>query len=611
MTQPVSTDIRVGSVLRDTYEITSLLGKGGMGAVFLARHRRLRGKQVAVKVLLHSASLNPELYARFQREAEIASQLGHPNIVEVLDFDTLQDGTPFLVMEYLRGESLEQRLERGPLPLSEAMGLVRQMGSGLQAAHRAGIVHRDLKPANVFLVPTDSGGTVGEQVKLLDFGISKMLDSKTLQTQDSVLMGTPQYMAPEQALGKNSEISARTDLFALGCIVYEMLTGRPPFAAEPGLSVVQVMFRIIHTQPEPLASLCLEAPESVIAAVNRALSKTPDDRFPDVAAFIAALTGTPLRSLPGMVMPASLAARNAAEAAGTGRFEDDGLGSTHVPSSTARFATPPPATEREDDLGLGATHIPASTARFATPPPAAMPDAVTEEELGLGATHIPAPPPAVLPAPEIIATGASPSAPAVLSSRRRGALAGVGLLILGLVAARGWMGARSEDPPAVPPSPPSVAAHPEPSAPVQAEKPVAPPAPVFAPVPESDPDLVSEPAPQVAVAPVKDKPRAQVTSRTQAKPPAKTADMPEKARALLDEAEAALTAGRGREAFDLARQSQQVRVTAEAYSVQVRASCLSGELGQAQAKWREGQESMASRVRVQVKRYCKKQGIEF
>ena len=181
MTQPASSDVRVGSVLRDTYEIVSLLGKGGMGAVFLARHLRLKGKQVAIKVLLNSASLNPELYARFQREAEIASQLGHPNIVEVLDFDTLPDGTPFLVMEYLRGESLEQRLERGPIPLAETLGLTRQVGSALQAAHRAGIIHRDLKPANVFLVPTDSGGVVGERVKLLDFGISKMVDSQTLQ----------------------------------------------------------------------------------------------------------------------------------------------------------------------------------------------------------------------------------------------------------------------------------------------------------------------------------------------------------------------------------------------------------------------------------------------
>jgi len=574
MTQPVSTDIRVGSVLRDTYEITSLLGKGGMGAVFLARHRRLRGKQVAVKVLLNSASLIPELYARFQREAEIASQLGHPNIVEVLDFDTLQDGTPFLVMEYLRGESLEQRLERGPLPLSEAMGLARQMGSGLQAAHRAGIVHRDLKPANVFLVPTDSGGTVGEQVKLLDFGISKMLDSKTLQTQDSVLMGTPQYMAPEQALGKNSEISARTDLFALGGIVYEMLTGRPPFAAEPGLSVVQVMFRIIHMQPEPLASLCLEAPESVIAAVNRALSKTPDDRFPDVAAFIAALTGTPLRSLPGMVMPASLAARNAAEAVGTGRFEDDGLGSTHIPSSTARFATPPSA---------------------------AMPDAATEEELGLGATHIPAStarldPPAPTPSPAVL------PAPAVPTSRHRGALAGAGLLILGLLAAGGWMLARPASPPAVQLSVLPVVARPEPSAPVQAAPPE-PPAPVAVPIPvpvavASAPDQETPSAKR----PVKGSPRAKPSSKE---------GVPEKARELLDEAEAALARGQAEKAFDLARQSQQAGVTAWSYSVQTRALCLQGDLSNAKAKWLKAKEQLPSDERRQVVQYCKLHKIEL
>ncbi|MFY0575165.1 serine/threonine-protein kinase [Cystobacter fuscus] len=254
MTHPADNDVRVGSVLRGTYEITSLLGKGGMGAVYLARHRRLPGKQVAVKVLRGGADLSPEQYARFRREAEIASRLGHPNIVEVLDFDTLEDGTPFLVMEYLRGESLEQRLERGPLTLEETMSLTRQIGSGLTAAHRAGVVHRDLTPANVWLVPMELGGSAGTRVKLLDFGISKMLDSQTIQTQDSVLMGTPQYMAPEQAMGRNSTVDARTDLFALGCIVYEMLSGRSPFEGEDN-GILQVIDRIIHSQPEPLMLL--------------------------------------------------------------------------------------------------------------------------------------------------------------------------------------------------------------------------------------------------------------------------------------------------------------------------------------------------------------------
>ncbi|HEX8538511.1 MAG TPA: serine/threonine-protein kinase, partial [Cystobacter sp.] len=302
MTQSAASRVSVGSVLRDTYEITSLLGKGGMGAVYLARHRRLTGKQVAVKVLHGGTDLSPELAARFRREAEIASRLGHPNIVEVLDFDTLEDGTPFLVMEYLRGESLEQRLARGPLTLEEMSALTRQIGSGLVAAHRAGVVHRDLKPANVWLVPTDSGGSVSERVKLLDFGISKMLASQTLQTQDSVLMGTPQYMAPEQALGRNSEVDARTDLFALGCIVYEMLSGRSPFEGEDN-GVMQVLFRIVHTPPEPLAHLCPGLPEHVLSAVERALAKSARDRHADVAAFIAELTGRPLLSLSGNAIP--------------------------------------------------------------------------------------------------------------------------------------------------------------------------------------------------------------------------------------------------------------------------------------------------------------------
>ena len=159
MSHSATADIRIGTVLRDTYELTSLLGRGGMGSVFLARHLRLPGKQVAVKVLLHSDDLSEEQYARFRREAEIASQLGHPNIIEVLDFHSLEDGTPYMVMEYLRGESLAPA-RKGRLSMREAFSIARQMGSALQAAHRAGVVHRDLKPANVFLVPTDSEGMV-------------------------------------------------------------------------------------------------------------------------------------------------------------------------------------------------------------------------------------------------------------------------------------------------------------------------------------------------------------------------------------------------------------------------------------------------------------------
>ncbi|MCP3063876.1 protein kinase [Myxococcus sp. K38C18041901] len=294
MSRPSDGDLSIDTVLRNTYKVISVLGRGGMGSVYLAQHLRLPGKQVAVKVLRGGDHLTPEIFARFRREAEIASRLGHPNIVEVLDYDTFDDDTPFLVLEFLRGESLQSRLERGRLPLSDVYSFTRQMGSALQAAHGAGIVHRDLKPANVFLVPTDSGGVVGERLKLLDFGISKVLDSGTVQTQEAMLIGTPQYMSPEQAQGRNSEIDARTDIFALGAIVYEMMTGTPAFGAG---GIAQMIFRVVYEPPPPLAPLCPEAPPHAIAAVDKALAKRAGDRFQDVASFVEALTGSPLHTL--------------------------------------------------------------------------------------------------------------------------------------------------------------------------------------------------------------------------------------------------------------------------------------------------------------------------
>ncbi len=294
MSQPAAA-IRIGTILRETYELTSELGKGGMGAVFLAQHLRLPGKQVAVKILYCEDGMSPELHARFHREAEITSRLNHPNIVQVHDFHSMEDGTPYLVMEYLRGESLSRRIRQGPLPIQEALSIARQIGSALHTAHQAGVIHRDLKPGNVFLVPTESGGVVGQQVKLLDFGISKLATAQTLHTQEDVLIGTPRYMAPEQAMGKNREVDARSDQFSLGSIIYEMLAGQPPFSAD---SVAGLVYSIVYDPHEPLGQLRPDVPEQVAAAVDRALAKKPSERFPDVASFIAELTGTPLQSLP-------------------------------------------------------------------------------------------------------------------------------------------------------------------------------------------------------------------------------------------------------------------------------------------------------------------------
>ena len=266
-----------------------------MGAVWGARHLRLPGKRVAIKVLL-AATDDAQALARFRREAEVATRIGHAGIVEVLDFNQLPDGTPYQVLEYLAGESLGARLARGPLPVDVALDYARQIGSALAAAHRAGVVHRDLKPENIFLCPTDAGGVVAERVKILDFGISKIRGSQTVKTQDQVLIGTPQYMAPEQASGNNATIDARTDLFALGAIVYEMLAGRPAFSGE---SVVGVIMNVLAGTPAPLATLVPGLAPPVIAAVERALAKKPEDRFADVATFIEALTGRPLQTLGG------------------------------------------------------------------------------------------------------------------------------------------------------------------------------------------------------------------------------------------------------------------------------------------------------------------------
>src|SRR5262249_43970714 len=204
-------------------------------------------------------------------------------------FNTPPTGQPCSVLESLQGETLSARLAGGRLQLDEALAITRQIGSALQAAHRAGGVHRDLKPDNVFLcAPEEDLPTKGE---VLDFGISKIRGSQSLRTQDAILMGTPQYMSPEQATGKNTSLDARTDVFALGAIVYEMLGGQPAFA---GGSLAEVVYRVVHGEPTPLRELAPALPENVLNAVERALQKDPAARPQDIGAFILELTGRPL-----------------------------------------------------------------------------------------------------------------------------------------------------------------------------------------------------------------------------------------------------------------------------------------------------------------------------
>ena len=265
-----------------------------MGAVWLARHRRLPDKRAAIKVLL-GTGLKDEAYLRFAREAEIATRIGHPNIVDVLDLASLPSGEPYIVLELLLGEVLRDRLRRvKQLSYDEVCAITRQIGSALLAAHSHDVVHRDLKPENVFLVPTDSGGVIRDHVKVLDFGISKLRGSQTVQTQEAMLLGTPQYMAPEQAAGRNQDVDARTDQFALAIMVYEMLTGTPPWVSDTPLGL---LFQVVHAPTPALGQMLPNAPAHAVLAIEQALQKDASKRFADIGQFVAALTGTPLASL--------------------------------------------------------------------------------------------------------------------------------------------------------------------------------------------------------------------------------------------------------------------------------------------------------------------------
>jgi serine/threonine-protein kinase len=259
------------------YEIQSPLGAGGMGEVYRARDTRL-DRTVAIKVLPQHLADTPEARQRFEREARAVSALNHPHICTLHDVGS-QDGTEYLVMEYLEGETLAVRLEKGPLPLEQVLKIGVEVAHALDKAHRQGIVHRDLKPGNIML--TKSGA------KLLDFGLAKAavpltsgvtltaaVTRTTPVTQQGTIVGTFQYMSPEQVEGK--EVDARSDIFSFGAVLYEMLTARRAF---PGKSHLSVASAILEKEPEPISALQPMTPPMLERAVKRCLAKEPDDRW--------------------------------------------------------------------------------------------------------------------------------------------------------------------------------------------------------------------------------------------------------------------------------------------------------------------------------------------
>jgi serine/threonine-protein kinase len=274
-------DPLIGTIVADTYEVVRKIGEGGMGRVYEAKHVRL-GKKVALKVMHRMFADDREAVARFRREATAAAAIPSPFVAAVLDVNATRDGQPFLVYELLEGKDLESVIEtEGRLPVARAVKIARQVAQALGAAHDTGVVHRDLKPENIMLVRGPDGG---ELAKVLDFGIAKVLNEDKL-TRTGALLGTPAYMAPEQARG-GQEVDHRCDVYALGAILYRALTGRPAFSGE---DAGKTLTSVIWDEPQRPKTLRKDLPEELELVVQRAMAKDPDARFSSMAQLDVAL----------------------------------------------------------------------------------------------------------------------------------------------------------------------------------------------------------------------------------------------------------------------------------------------------------------------------------
>ncbi len=300
------TEAQLAGQLARRFRIVRRLGQGGMGAVFLAEQIAVGNRPVALKVLNRKLLDDPDFLLRFQNEAASTGRIHHPNVVTIHESGQADDGTPYIAMEFLEGESLRQALtRRGPLPMPEVAEILQQAARGLNAAHKLGIIHRDLKPDNIFLtypddvgaglVPAlpvgiaDTGRAQGPPlrpvvVKLVDFGIAKLRESGA-HTQTGMVLGTPAYMSFEQASGMRSdELDARSDIYSLGVVVYEMLTGRTPFHSDTPVGYLRMH---MQEDPPPFRAVkpALPALPQLESVVMKALTKDRDQRYSSVLEF--------------------------------------------------------------------------------------------------------------------------------------------------------------------------------------------------------------------------------------------------------------------------------------------------------------------------------------
>jgi predicted Ser/Thr protein kinase len=268
-------DPYLGKIIKARYKVLKKLGEGGMGTVYLGEQVSV-GRNVALKLLQGNYAMDDEFIGRFRREARLAASLNHSNIVTIYDFDQSEDGSLFIAMEYLHGSKLSDIVRRdGPLGIARAVRFGLQIAEGLDAAHRAGVIHRDIKPDNIMVIGTDGL----ESIKLMDFGIARLRDAGATSrlTRPDVIMGTPSYMAPEQAEG--ADVSDKTDIYALGIVLYEMLSGSVPFKASTPSAV---LLKQIQEAPLPLRKLRREIPASFERVVMQALEKKPEKRQRDM-----------------------------------------------------------------------------------------------------------------------------------------------------------------------------------------------------------------------------------------------------------------------------------------------------------------------------------------
>ncbi|MEZ4403248.1 MAG: serine/threonine-protein kinase [Kofleriaceae bacterium] len=427
------------------WRLARVLGEGGMGRVYLGVQPDI-GSRVAVKVLSEACTRDRELVDRFFAEARAVNLIRHESIVSVLDLAWLDDGRPYIVMEYLAGATLAALIQRGPMPLGTLAGMVGEVLSALAAAHRAGIVHRDIKPDNVLV----SGGG---RAKVLDFGIAKLgpqaAQGQSPRTATGAVLGTPDYMAPEQVTG--GVIDNRTDLYAIGALLYEAVTGRRPFA---GATLFELMLAQVQVLPDPPSAHRHDLPPAFEAVIMRALAKRPDDRFPSAEAMAAALAEATATLPPaawaavsgelGAVGVRSPAGPQPAPS-GLGRAAPDGAAPPTLPTRRRRWPLAALGVSAAAAIAVMAVVVAGGGAATATPPPADLASArqpATDVDAAVG----PIDAAIIAPAPTPIAVAPpAPAAPATPPVARPAT---------GPTPATGSSAAAPVTPPPPPPPPP-------------------------------------------------------------------------------------------------------------------------------------------------------------